>query len=120
MSADSDKRLAIALLIQRAGDADLAAIHDLLMARAALKQGMDAVVRVLKHGAAKHNGGQFGSAPGWTASQHAEHAHDHAVSAAIAPESRDAETGELDAAHGAARLVLTAQLVESVERGQVW
>lgn len=120
MSADSDKRLAIALLIQRAGDADLAAIHDLLMARAALKQGMDAVVRVLKHGAAKHNGGQFGSAPGWTASQHAEHLLDHAQTAMVDPASRDRETGELDAAHAGARAVLEAHLVESVERGQVW
>lgn len=94
--------------------------QDLIALARAIPDGMAALVRVLKHGAVKHNGGQLGSAPGWTASRHAEHAHDHAVSAAIAPESRDAETGELDAAHGAARLVLTAQLIESVERGQVW
>lgn len=94
--------------------------QDVVALARALPHGMAALVRVLKHGAAKHNGGTLGSAPGWTASQHAEHAHDHAVSAAISPESRDAETGELDASHGAARLVLVAQLVESIERGDVW
>lgn len=119
-AADTEQRLAIALLIQRAGADELAAIHDLLMVRRAMPHGIDGMVRVLKHGATKHNGGKLGSAPGWTASQHAEHGHDHARSAAAAPTSRDPETGELDSAHGAAREVLATDLVDRVERGQVW
>lgn len=94
--------------------------QDVVALARALPHGMAALVRVLKHGAAKHNGGTLGSAPGWTARQHAEHLLDHAQAAMVDPASRDRETGELDAAHAGARAVLEAQLVESVERGQVW
>lgn len=116
---DSEKRLAIAMLIQRAGDAELGAIHDLLMARAAMKHGFDALVRVLKFGATKHNGGQFGIA-GWvTVPDCLSHAGGH-VRDALVLGQRDTETRELHSAHGAARCVMATQLVDGVERGEVW
>lgn len=112
--SDSDRRLAIALLIQRSGPTDLAAIHDLLLVRKALPHGVDGLVRVLKHGANKHNGGQLGIAPGVTADDCAEHMAAHA-DRAWETAARDPETGELDAAHAAARGIMLAELVASGE-----
>ena len=114
------KWLELAEIWSAASEADQRAILAVVKLRQALPHGIDAMVRVLEHGASKHNGGKLGSAPGWTASQHAEHLLDHAQAAMVDPASRDRETGELDAAHAGARAVLEAQLVESVERGQVW
>lgn len=125
LARDQQKRsesawLELAAIWRDASEDDQRAILAVVKLRQALPYGVDAMVRVLEHGASKHNGGKLGSAPGWTASQHAEHGHDHARSAAVAPTSRDPETGELDSAHGAAREVLATDLVDRVERGQVW
>ena len=103
-----------------ASEDDRRAILAVVRVRQAMPHGVDAMVRVLKHGAVKHNGGQLGSAPAWTRAQHVEHLMGHAKAAMVTPASRDAETGELDAAHAAARAVLACQLVDSSDRGEVW
>lgn len=95
--------------------------QDVVALARAFPHGIAALVRVFRHGATKHNGGQLGIAPGVTASDCVEHLVDHAHRSMCDGEGvRDRETGELDAAHAAARGVMTAQLVESVERGEVW
>lgn len=76
----------------------------------AMPAGVQAVGRVLAHGAKKH--GAEGVAPHWTADKVAEHLRDHALHASWRTEGRDAETGELDATHAAARGVMLAQIVE--------
>ena len=83
-----------------------------------MPHGVDAMVRVLLHGAVKHNGGSIGIAPGVTAADCAEHMSAHA-DRAWETAARDPETGELDSAHGAARGVMLAQLVDGLERGEV-
>lgn len=98
-------------------------VADLIACYRAMPAGLDAVVRVFQHGARKHNDGRLGIAPWVTPVDCADHLIDHADDA-FDPESgtfgRDHETGELHAAHAAARGIMAAQLVESVERGEVW
>ena len=91
--------------------ADLEPIARLIRARQAMPAGFDAIVRVLEHGAKKHNGGAFGIASWVTAPDCAAHMVAHAERADVDAASRDAETGELDAAHAGARAVMVGELV---------
>ena len=90
---------------------DLEPIARLIRARQAMPHGFDAVVRVLEIGARKHDGGALGISPGTTAADCAEHLVAHAERADVDAASRDAETGELDAAHAGARAVMVGELV---------
>lgn len=87
----------------------------LLRAYDALPHGFDALVRVLEHGAKKY--GSPGPSPDQTAAQHIEHALDHARNAHAVTESRDLDTGELDATHAGARAVLAVEVLERAEKG---
>lgn len=77
----------------------------------AMPDGFDALVRVLELGARKHNGGDLGVAPKWTAGACLEHAADHVTIAREGGPYCDEETGELHIAHAAARLVMAVQIV---------
>lgn len=89
--------------------------RDLLAVARAMPRGMAALVRVIKEGAKKHNGGDLGIAPGVTAVYCAEHLQSHAADAWYNASWRDPETKELDAAHAAARGVMVVELVERDE-----
>ena len=91
--------------------ADLEPIARLIRARQAMPAGFDAVVRVLEYGARVKCATDGGIAPGTTAADCAEHLVAHAERADVDAASRDAETGELDAAHAGARAVMVGQLV---------
>lgn len=93
--------------------ADIEPIARLIRARQAMPAGFDAVVRVLEHGARKHNGGDLGIAPGVTADDCARHLEYHAFRAHAGSTNLDDETGELDAAHAGARAVMIVELVAS-------
>lgn len=99
---------------------DLEPIARLIRARQAMPAGFDAIVRVLEIGARKYGAADGGIAPGVTAAYCAEHLVAHAERADVDAASRDAETGELDAAHAGARAVMACQLVDSSDRGEVW
>jgi hypothetical protein len=126
LARDQQKRsesawLELAEIWRDASEDDQRAILAVVKLRQALPVGIDGLVRVFEHGAVKHNGGNLGIAPGVTADDCAEHLIEHGHQLlAYGPASRDAETGELDASHAAARGVMVAQLVDSVQRGEVW
>lgn len=125
LARDQQKRsesawLELAEIWRDASEDDQRAILAVVKLRQAIPVGMDGLVRVFGVGAVKHNGGQLGIAPGVTADDCASHLHDHAREAIVATDSRDGETGELDALHAAARGVMVGQLVDSVQRGEVW
>ena len=113
--------LELAEIWRGVSEADQRALLAVVKLRQALPVGIDGLVRVFEHGAVKYNGGNLGIAPGVTADDCAEHLIEHGHQLlAYGPVSRDAETGELDASHAAARGVMVAQLVDSVQRGEVW
>jgi hypothetical protein len=105
--------MAIALMIQRAGDAELAAIHDLLLAREAMPAGFDALVRVIKsHGTFEilpDRREPLGHAR--AAWRHGMRTRD-AVDLTAGEWPRDVATGELHIAHEAGRAVIAVELVE--------
>lgn len=113
--------LELAEIWRGVSEADQRAILAVVKVRQALPVGIDGLVRVFEHGARKHNGGRLGIAPGVTADDCAEHliGHGHQL-LAYGPASRDPETGELDASHASARGVMVVQLLDSVQRGEVW
>jgi hypothetical protein len=118
LARDQQKRsesawLELAEIWRDASEDDQRAILAVVKLRQALPVGIDGLVRVFEHGARKHNGGNLGIAPGVTADDCVEHLIEHGHQLlAYGPESRDAETGRLDAAHAAARGVMVAQLVK--------
>lgn len=89
---------------------DLEPIAQLIRARQAMPAGFDSVVRVLRHGAVRHGVSDYAIAPGTTAAECAEHLVAHAERADVDAASRDAETGEPDAAHAAARGIMAVEL----------
>lgn len=126
LARDQQKRsesawLELAAIWRDASEDDQRAILAVVKLRQAIPVGIDELVAVFEHGAVKHNGGALGIADGVTADDCAEHliGHGHQL-LAYGPASRDPETGELDASHAAARGVMVAQLVDSVQRGEVW
>lgn len=105
--------LELAEIWRGVGEADHAAILAVVKVRQAMPAGIDELVAVFNAGAVKHNGGNLGIAPGVTADDCAEHLIDHGHRLlTYGPESRDAETRRMDAAHAAARGVMVAQLVK--------
>ena len=112
--------LELAEIWRGVSEADQRALLAVVKLRQALPVGIDGLVRVFEAGAVKHNGGQLGIAPGVTAPDCAEHMLAHAERADVDAASRDPETGEFDASHASARGVMVAQLVDSVQRGEVW
>lgn len=103
--------LKLAAIWRDASEADRATILAIVKRRQAMPHGIDALERVLAYGA-KVTGCE-GVAAKWTAADCAEHLVDHAHRVIGDGENvRDQETGELDAAHAAARGVMVAQLVE--------
>lgn len=105
--------LELAEIWRDASEADQRAILAVVKLRQALPAGIDELVAVFEAGAVKHNGGNLGIAPGVTADDCAEHLIEHGHQLlAYGPESRDAETGRLDALHAAARGVMIGQLAK--------
>ena len=126
IARDQQKRsesawLELAAIWRDASEDDQRAILAVVKLRQAIPVGMDGLARVFEHGAVKHNGGQLGIAPGVTANDCADHLTAHAEMVQVwGAGQRDQETGELDALHAAARGVMVGQLVDSVQRGEVW
>jgi hypothetical protein len=113
--------LELAAIWRDASEDDQRAILAVVKLRQAIPVGMDGLARVFGVGAVKHNGGQLGIAPGVTANDCADHLTAHAEMVQVwGAGQRDQETGELDALHAAARGVMVGQLVDSVQRGEVW
>ena len=95
-------------------------VADLIACYRAMPAGFDALVRVLELGARKHNGGDLGVAPKWTAGACLAHAEAHIEAALSGGPCRDEETGELHLAHAAARLVMAVEISDGPERGEAW
>jgi len=95
-------------------------VADLIACYRAMPAGFDALVRVLELGARKHNGGDLGVAPKWTAGACLAHAEAHIEAALSGGPCRDEETGELHLAHAAARLVMAVEIDDGSDRGEAW